>query len=631
MSQNRIVCTFCGGENNVDAVLCKACGRPLATQPAMQAAGKPVQHDLARTMLMGASPVAPPSQPKVDLKKTMLGLQSGGPGASSPADFKTGADDRGRTSVGSPSPLPPTVAAPRSAPATAAQGKPDLHKTVLGMPAASLGLSLPADIKTVVDDRGRTAVGTPSPLAPSSAPTVAAEPAPSESAQPSPTADIAPEPRAQAPSTETPYRSGAGTEDRDDDAMPRRRSAPVWLFGLLAGLAVVVIGAIAFMLLSRKVAYTTQITPDPDGSRIAIVFNIPGAPQGAVVELSGTRQPVANGMARFDVPLDQLKLGDNQLHAVYQTGSRSEPLDLAVTRRHQVALDLGGLGTSPPFFEAVFTVAPGESLAVAGQAAVLDGQNAFRHKVDLTDAVKGGEVKDNQLVYRIPFQLKNGQGQVDSGEYLARLPLTNLRVDRPAAGAVVDSATVVCSGETEDGAAVTVNGERTAVTAGRFEVKVPLVAGENPVQVTSRSTGKAPHTINLQVKRVASLEAAAAAWAKQVDSSVDYPALGRDPDSLVGRKVRMAGRIVNIRTEQGVTVFLLYVSAGCPKESRCGVYVVFKGESQAGLYSWVTVYGEVKGRREVQIKEGVSMSVPALEAAYVLAQPSGRAKKPKKR
>jgi len=420
----------------------------------------------------------------------------------------------------------------------------------------------------------------------------------------------------------------------EEEAPARAKAIPTWILGVASGAVLCLIVALsALLFFGKSLNYTTQITPQPDGASLAIVFNFPDAPAGAAVEFSGKRSPVVNGTARFDFPIEQLGLGDNRLKAVYSADGKTTPLELTIARRHKITLDLAGLGSSPPFFETVFMLAKGESLTVGNQLAALDGQNTYRYKMALSDALTVSEQKDNQLVVHVPFQLKNAQGSVDSGDYLAKLPLTDLRIDRPAADAVVDSPSVVCSGETEEGAVVTVNGDRTAVTAGRFETKVALPkSGETAIEVTSKSAGKAPRRETLRVKRVENLEAEALKYAAGVDGTIDYPTLGRNPDGLVGRKVKMSGRIVNIKTELGVTVFLLYVSAGCPKESRCGLYGVFKGESQAGLYSWVTVYGEVRGKRDVQIKDGESIQVPAVEAAFLIPEkPTSRKSKPKKR
>ena len=46
--------------------------------------------------------------------------------------------------------------------------------------------------------------------------------------------------------------------------------------------------------------------------------------------------------------------------------------------------------------------------------------------------------------------------------------------------------------------------------------------------------------------------------------------------------------------------------------------MVFRGETDAGLQSWVDVLGTVRGTRAVEMQNGVKIEVPAVDAAFVI-------------
>ena len=593
-----------------------------------------------------------PGQEK-DMKKTMLGASAVSyekaktrqPERAVPAPASS--EDMKKTQLGG---LPAAVAPPkqpqaRPVPAPAAPGAKDVKKTMLGMPAADLSQAVEEAKKAPASARMAPAAASPEPTpGPSDAPstdsgfdkTVKA-PGDEEVAEQARSMDA----EAAAPAGETstegeasPYDEDTGSDDYGyNDEEVRKKGLSSWVYIATAGGAIIIIGLVVMLLMmSGRLEYSYSISQLPDEKNIAISISIPDAPAGSNVTFLGLSQPTVNGVARFEIPIDQIKLGENVLKALYNAEGKSHELEISVNRRHRVDLDLKGLGSDPAFFEAVFTVAPGESLSVDGKSATLDAQNSYRHRVSLDDAVSRGKEEEEFLSVPIQFQLQSSSGQPDTGEHLARLPLTKLRVDRPAPEAFVDIPVVSCSGETEEGAGVSVNGKRSAVTAGRFEEQVPLEGtGEHRIKVVSRAPGKAPKTTQIKLTRVQSLEPAAEKYMEGAEANLDYPTLGRDPDAYVGRKISFKGRIVNIRTEQGVTVFILYLKEGCPSESRCAVYVVFRGESSAGLYSWVSVFGEVKGKRTVQIREGESMEVPALEARYVIPEKKKSRKKRRRR
>jgi len=185
---------------------------------------------------------------------------------------------------------------------------------------------------------------------------------------------------------------------------------------------------------------------------------------------------------------------------------------------------------------------------------------------------------------------------------------------------VVDFGQVECSGLSEVGASVLVNGQPVDLKDKAFASSIPLpVVGEYKIQVVARMKGKAPHTETVTIKRVEDLSLIISEWAGGVNKSLTYQVLSRDPGTHAGKKIKIDGQIVNINAERGVTAFLLYVTQGCPKGSgaRCAVYVIYRGEMKAKLHSWVSVYAKVRGTRAVDLPGGSKLHVPAVDAAFV--------------
>jgi hypothetical protein len=341
--------------------------------------------------------------------------------------------------------------------------------------------------------------------------------------------------------------------------------------------------------------------------------------------------PIVAGQARFDLPLGLMSLGENTIDVqVVEPGGGSSEVSFPIVLRHIVETDLTGLVTAQPFFVVNFQVAQGIGLIVDGKPAQLAG-GAYAHKIPL-DQVPARDGAGDELVHKVPFQLTAPDGSSEAGQHIVTIPLTELRVDRPAADAVVAVDSVTCSGVTEEGATVSVNGEPVGVTAAGFNTTVSLGAiGDHVITVLARVSGKAPRTEKVKVMRVQSLDTAIEEWSSDVDRSLDYPRLARDPNLHSGKKVTFSGRVVNINTKKGVTAFLLYVGEGCPSGAKCAIYVAFRGETDAGLQSLVDVYGTVRGTRDVDLTGGRKETMPALDAAFVVQSDEGKKAKKRRR
>jgi hypothetical protein len=644
-----ISCQMCGTENRDGIKFCTACGNALvsATKDAFGSLGN------MKTMIAGTVSKAPPSarprEQKTDessqeeLKRTMVGIPSPVNDAlkgipmvkisSAPSSPTQGAGvatgSQSRTVIGMAAvtaPLPTAVPIAKPIPPTGS--KPAEHtrnRTMLGMQAPSVAEETAAGTteKTGLQQAQGISSAKTEPIAAQSSAAVSRSVKPnldslaSTYSAPKEAAQIKKNPESQPP------KSSFKTDSHDlsgPNKQPRKsRAVAIAAVTVSAAALVAVIIAAYFMFFRGSSHLRPTLIPSADGKSVGVLLSFPDAPQGTMVRSVGQNVPVVQGQARIDIPMSQIKLGTNDIALSYvEPGDSQKQMTFPIVLRHLVTDDFSGLAAENPFFTVIFQSAPGISLSVAGKPAQAMG-NAYFHKVSLNDIPDLSNAQSDTWMYKLPFQLIDEAGVVEQGEHVAAVPLSRLQIDRPAASALVATDTVTCAGSSEAGAQITVNNAPVGMSDVSFITTVPLMSlGENTVTVVARAPGKAPREVSLKVTRIESFAPAVAKWSEDLNSSLDYPTIGRDPKAQVGKKVKLSGRVVNISTEKGVTAFILYVGKGCPARSKCAVYIVFRGETDAGLQSWVDVLGTVRGTRDVEMKNGVKIDVPAVDAAFVL-------------
>jgi hypothetical protein len=505
------------------------------------------------------------------------------------------------------------------------------HRTVLGMPAVGSDI---ADAKqpgeeappkeTTPQEAPATAAGEPQPVT-----TQDEQPAPTappvedpQKTEPMPTMDgpEASPPRQSAESSPAPPTGGFDAWPEEEDPETGRGRGILIALVIAALLAVSAAGVAVYLLVFEKRGMLTpQVFPNPGGKSVTVVLRFDEAPPGTVLQLAGQQAAVVQGQARVSIPMNQLKLGANNVEVSYtEPGGGTEQMRFPIVLRHAITDDLSGLSAESPFITISFQIAAGVGLAVEGKPAqIVNG--VYHHKVTIKDLMVNADPRSDHLMHKVSFQLTGKDGVGEQGEHMVAIPITKLQIDRPADKAAVVADTLTCSGSSEEGAQVTVNGKAVGVTAVGFNTSLPLTTiGEHQITIMARAPGKAPRTRVVTVTRLESFDDAIAAWSRNLDKKLDYPTIGRDPNAHIGKKVKLNGRVVNIKAEKGVTAFILYVGEGCPAKSQCGVYVVFRGETDAGLHSWVDVYGVVRGNRAVDLQDGRKMEMPALDAEFVV-------------
>lgn len=542
---------------------------------------------------------------------------------------KPSAPSPNKTVFGMPAveqPAPP----PKQAPLAGHPPQNDNKRTVLGIPAVVSNDPEPAVPtpaapgpsnnlqKTQVRPPGQQPgiQGAPTPQAPSKPDLDAIAGA---AAEPDPAPK--PAPSSKRPASKPPQPSlDTTSDDWPDEEVPPRSSPIPLIIGIASAVVVISVAVVLiyFFALDSGPALRPQVFPSPDGSRVTVTFALPEAPEGTVIRSEGQVIPVTAGQAGFEIPMSRLQLGTNSLPIeIVEPGQSPRQLSFPIILRHQIAVDASGLDAEPPFVAVNFRTAPDVQLAVEGNPVATPG-GVYSHKIALSSIPT--EEEGESLIYKVSFQLIDPKtGSSEQGQQLVTVPVTKLELNRPAKQAVVDTEVITVSGIADPQAQVTVNGNMVGVTAVGFSTSVPLPSlGEHEIKVRAKAPGKAPAIRDAKVQRIADLESAAKNWSKDADAKIDYPNLARDPNALVGKKIVMNGRIVNIKTERGITAFLLYVADSCPAGARCAVYVLFRGETDAGQQSWVDVYGTVRGTRAVDLPSGQKLEVPAVDASFVI-------------
>ncbi len=620
-------CPMCGTPNSEEVPFCSACGSPLSNdaehppedkQPDPPSASAPAT---ARTVY-GMAPVAAPApeQKPEQTQQPPVAVVSPGPEAT-PASSQKPLENK-KTVMGVMSPLKTGAVAPSATGAPAAEAKrPPM--AVISEPEKPTAPQAPAqkENKTVL---GLPAVGRERP----------AEPKPAAQSE---------QPAEKTPSTnhmEKPASTGSPVKaakpaapPQPSDPWPEREPSRPRIGALVAvivvGILILVgIGILLYLLLGSQTKLEPQVFPTADGKEITVAFSFPKAPPGSTIQVADQTAQIILGQAQIRLKTSYLKLGTNNLPSMYtEPGKQPEASHVPIVLRHAILNDLSGLAAEKAFVEVHFQVAPGIHLAVEGNP-VQTPDVSYKHRIPLSQIDAVADTSGDTMIHKISYQITDSQGNTEQGQHPIVIPLTKLQIDRPGSNSIVDTDTVICAGVTDKGAEVTVNGKPVGVTALGFSTRVPLLnMGERRIDLTAHAPGKAPRKKTVIVTRIENISNAIEDWSTDLDRRLDYPTLGRNPNNHLDRKVKLSGRIVNINTEKGVTAFLLYVARGCPAGARCAVYAVFRGETNAGLQSWVNVFGRVKGSRAIDLPNGQQIEVPAVEAKFVVKKNRKRRKR----
>lgn len=395
-----------------------------------------------------------------------------------------------------------------------------------------------------------------------------------------------------------------------------------WLILIIVLVAVVVggvgVAAVKLVFFGDGQDITSEVTVG--GDRIRVTLVVDQAAKGGRVRFAGQEQPLTEGRATFEIQSDLLVVGQNELPVEIEDpegGTSTASVNFDVS--YKAVADLGGLKARPPHYTVEFRVMKGAALKVASEAVELDDQGRYLHKIQLDEALAGAMDAGEAISHSVPFSVQLPGQEPLRASIDTAVPRTTLRVQSPTDGMVVDRDSIQCTGLTESGAEVTINGTKVPSPEGRFSHSVPLpTLGEFPIEVAATVQGKAPRTLRFKVSRAESLAPAIQEFAASIDGSLDFERVNRDPEAVRGRPVRFHGRVVAVESSSGQTLMQVLVDEGCAQEGRCSIHVTYRGEAEISLFAWVTIYGTVSGRWEGQTQGGNRLIMPAIVARFVV-------------
>jgi len=541
--------------------------------------------------------------------------------AAAPARPAHATDDSARTILGLQSPLDAETR-PSSTPAAAPKpgDKPDAKegRTMLGVQVDV------NQLEQAARERASQMGSAPTPPAPSAAPPKGAEGAGRSRAMVSGLSqprrsDLPPGP---ASSRDSISSSSASTPSMTTSTswVVRRRGAPTGLV-----IALMVLGAAA--LAAAIGVGVVVIGKDDVGTRLAVtVARSAGEDQalldltltpftpGTEVELLGQKKPVEAGRVRFELPMQSLAVGPNDLPVTIREAGNSEVEHVRVVLKYRVRPDLAGLTGPAPSYALVFEVVPGARVEVDGVALTPGPGGRLVHTVPLAQALASGPA------HTVQFRVVAAEGTPEVGRVTTTLPVSTLTLDRPADGAVVEADSIECAGAADAGATVTINGQVVTLSGDRFLHRVALPERKDyTLEIVATTPGKAPTTLRRSVRRVASLAAEIAAFAATVDRALVFARISTNPTIYRGQHARFTGKVFNARTEAGETTLqILLHSRDCPEGMRCSLWVAYRGETDARIGDWVDVLGTLDGEQSYQTTRGERLTVPKIEARFVV-------------
>jgi hypothetical protein len=374
-----------------------------------------------------------------------------------------------------------------------------------------------------------------------------------------------------------------------------------------------------------------EIVQSEDFEHVVVEASLANAEGAAKVVVLEKSYPVKKGKVKLELPIGPVKLGHNEIPGVLQDAAGEEMGEISfgfdLDKFWQPVL--GNLSMEPPWVTVAFQTLPDTVLKIDGKPAPgsQPGQYEWSKPVkELLD--KAPPATGDTWTIGLDWEMKPKNGGVEKGKIELDIPAVRLQVNRPGDGVKVAEESVTCTGLTEEGTEIKVNGAPVEVSGTVFTTQVPLAkVGEHKIVIDAFNPRRGPSRRTITLTRVESLDAEIEEYGKTVEKGLGWEQLGADPGTYKGKHVSLHGRILTIKTTQGVSVFQLLVDEGCPAEARCMYKVDFRGETSAGKDSWVTVLGEVTGKFTLETSDKKTFDVPAIEAAYVVRDEAAKGKK----
>jgi hypothetical protein len=378
----------------------------------------------------------------------------------------------------------------------------------------------------------------------------------------------------------------------------RRKGVPLAVVALVAG-GLLLGGGVGIFLLSRAAGgITGQLKLSDDGADVLALHCDPRrCKDGTTVDLDGARAVFAGGDATLPV-VRQLSIGDNPLalHVVRAGASRDETVQLVVPVAYRVWADLSAMSSDAPAIVIRVQAAPSSQVSIDGKPIKLDAKGDGASTIDEAAATAGPADESRTVSVQAAYSITLAPGSEphppQTGSVAARVSIAPLRIDVPGTHGVVDKDRVLLAGRAARGATVTVDGAPVSVAPdGSFESMAPLAAlGEHTLRVRTSSPQLSGRTVNVDVKRVASL----AQEAKALDQRrpLTFDAVNSNLAASVGQPIAVDGEVVDARGSGHRSILLVDDRRGC-KKGPCLARVVAALEVAPQRGTFVKAYGRV--------------------------------------
>ncbi len=380
---------------------------------------------------------------------------------------------------------------------------------------------------------------------------------------------------------------------------------------LLVGLALVA-GAAAFWMLRRGPEIAASVS-SLDGAEVLVV-DVPGAPAGAKARFLVQELALEAGRASFLLRADDLRIGDNELRVdIVGPDGSVESATVLLSVRYRVRADLSALDHDPFALRVVADVVPGALVTLDEQPVTLDATGHGSVEFPLSaEAPTDAPVYERNVHYRVMLP---GDPAPAEGDVRVRIPFATLQLDRPGRSAITERARIEVAGAADPEASVTLDGRAIELREGRFVTDLALDGlGESQHQIVARRPGRAPKVVRFTVRRVADLASEARGYPVE---SVPYGRLAASPETYRGRRVAVEGFIYNLDVHEGRSVLQVTVRE-CARGQRCPLWITYDGASEAGLNAWVRAVGELAGEQQFRSPSGEVLTVPKLDAVFLL-------------
>jgi hypothetical protein len=336
---------------------------------------------------------------------------------------------------------------------------------------------------------------------------------------------------------------------------------------------------------------------DAEGREV-LEIRCPGCPDGTIVKVAGGSGTIASHVA--DVPLaSPLRVGENRMSvAVDRPQGRDETAEVEVDVSYRIRPDLGTLQGDKPTIQIAIEAVDGTTITLDGKPVALAGGRATQ-TLDVLDACTGLADEATTLARHVPYTVTTRDGETEKGTIDVSVGVLPLHLDAPGPHAVTEGKSFVLAGRTLKGAEVLAAGRPIPVRADGSFAQVMNVSsiGSTQIEVRAKMVGMAPRLTQIAVRRVDSLETAAADFVKQPLTT--WAAVASGIDAQAGKPIVLAGEVVEARTLNHQTIVLLDVGkkSGCTASGAspdaCRARLVEGADASWKRGDLVTAYGTV--------------------------------------